>query len=228
MRLLVVVLAIPIFVVGWQWWNDRSAERLLAPVSSKIAGRTVVVDCQTLWGSLVDTLPRHGQVRFDANGIPENRIFLTHETCRRLAAFADRRHHAELECLHDLDWSTTDPLRPGDPCYSDAAPTVYALLTLAHEAYHTAGVQNEAVANCFAVQAMGYTATALGAPLAEATLAARAMDELLPYQGDAYRTTDCTRGGPLDLNPATPAFPTELPVAAPEGRGGRPGLAQGA
>lgn len=228
MRLLIVVLAIPTLVVGWQWWSDRSTEHLLAPVSSEIAGREVAVDCQTVWGALVDTLPRHGEVRFDASGIPENRIFLTHDTCDRLDAFAGTSHHPELDCLQAIDWSAPRPLAPGDPCYARASRTIYALLTLAHEAYHTAGVQNEALANCFAVQGMGYAAAGLGASVEEATLVARAMDRLLPYQGDAYRTTECVRGSPLDLHPDTPAFPTELPLAPPKGRGGTHGLAVGA
>ena len=71
MRALAVVVAVPLALVGWQWWSDRSAERLLTPIASQVAGREVVVDCQSLWANLLDALPRHGEVRFDANGVPE-------------------------------------------------------------------------------------------------------------------------------------------------------------
>lgn len=228
MRLLALVLAVPALVLAWQWWDDRATERRLAPVASAIAGRDVAVDCQTLWGALVDTQRRHGEVLFDRNGIPEPRIFLTHETCDRLAEFADRGRHRELACLAHVNWAAEGALAFGSPCYEEASDTIYAVLTLAHEGYHTAGVLDEADANCLATQAMGYAATALGAPQDEALLLARAMAVLLPRQYGDYRTTDCVPGARLDLHPATAAFPTEVPIAPPYGLGGRQGLAAGA
>jgi hypothetical protein len=228
MRLLAIVLAVPTLVLAWQWWSDRSVERRLEPVVSAIAGRDVQVDCQTLWGALVDTQPRHGEVVFDRNGIPEARIFLTHETCDRLGAFAGEPRHDELACLAAVNWAAEGALAFGSPCYEESSDTVYALLTLAHESYHTAGVLDEADTNCLATQAMGYAATALGAPPDEALLAARAMAALLPLQFGAYRTVDCVPGSRLDIHPSTAAFPTELPIVPPFGRGGRPGLATGA
>ena len=227
MRVLIAVLLVPAAIVTWQWWDDRSTEHTLAPIASSIAGRDVAVDCQTLWGALIDPLPRHGEVRFDSGGVPENRIFLTHETCDRLSAFADASRHGELDCLRTLDWRSRVPLGPETTCYAESSPTVYALLTLAHESYHTAGVANEAVANCYATQAMGYAAAALGAPDEEARLVAGAMASLLPLQRGAYRTSDCVGGGPLDLTPETPAFPTERPIFAPRGRGGTAELVAG-
>jgi hypothetical protein len=172
MRFLIGVLAIVTSVVVWQWWSDRSTESTLTPVASAIAGRDVHVDCQTLWGALIDPLPRHGEVRFDASGIPEDRIFLTHDTCDRLAGFADRSQHAELSCLRTVDWSSRYPLLLESACYREASPTFYALLTLAHEAYHTAGIKNEATANCYATQAIGYAALALGSSDEDARFAA--------------------------------------------------------
>jgi hypothetical protein len=228
MRLLAAVLAVPAVILAWQWWGDTSTERTLTPVVSAIAGRDVAVDCQTLWGALVDTHPRHGEVRFDANGVPEPRLFLTHQTCSRLADFSDASRHGELDCLATLNWSLRTPLTFDNPCYRTASPTIYAVLTLAHEAYHTAGVHNEAITNCYATQAMGYAASALGAPQDEALRLAAAMNALLPLQNGSYRTSECTRGSVLDLNPDTAIFPTELPLAPQHGKGGTRGLAAGA
>ena len=228
MKLLASVLVIPAIVLGWQWWSDTATERELAPVASQIAGREVSVDCQTFWGALIDPLPRHGEVLFDRNGIPEPRIFLTHETCGQLAAFAGHARHEELDCLAHTVWTRQGSAPFRDPCYVEAAGTVYAVLTLAHEAYHTAGVMNEATTNCYATQAIGYAAHALGASEAEARTTAAAMASLLPFQGDGYRITDCVAGGPLDLIRETPAFPTEDVIAPPRGRGGLRGLAAGA
>lgn len=228
MRILASVLAIPLVVLAWQWWHDSAAERELAPVASAIAGRDVQIDCQTFWGALIDPLPRHGEVMFDRNGIPEPRIFLTHDTCERLARFSGKAHHDELDCLLGARWGENAVPPFDDPCYAEAAPTVYAVLTLAHEAYHTAGVMDEAVANCFATQAMAYAAVELGAAEDEARRLAAAMGALLPFQGLSYRTRDCVAGSRLDLWPRTPAFPSEEPLAPPAGRGGMKGLVAGA
>jgi hypothetical protein len=207
-------------LVGWQWLDDRSTERALAPIASAVAGRTVAVDCQSLWATLLDALPRHGSVRFDVNGVPEPRIFLTHATCDRLQDFEGRRRHGAVSCLRGIQWTQVMPLAPGSPCYRSASPTIYALLTLAHEAYHTAGITNEASANCYAIQAMAYVATSLGAEQAEAEILADAMRALAPLQAGEYGTQRCRAGDTLDLHPETPDFPTEHPIAPPRGLGG--------
>jgi len=226
MRIVAAVLAVPMLLLVWQWWETTSTERRLAPVASEVAGRQVEIDCQSLWGAMIDTQSREGEVHFDADGTPDARIFLTHDTCKRLARFAGKSHHAELDCLASLDWSRQ--LTLADPCYQRSSKTIYAVLILAHEAYHTAGVRDEAVANCFATQSMAYAASALGAAPAEAQRLALAMMHLLPLQQGSYQTGDCVPGSELDLHPETPAFPTELPIAAAHGRGGRSGIASGA
>lgn len=220
MKLLAVVVAIPALVVAWQWWSDARTESRLRPVATAIAGRQVEVDCQSLWGSLLDAQSRHGEVWFGPDGVPEARIFLTHPTCERLAEFAGKSRHAELDCLAEIDWSASAPLPPEGDCYRRSSDTVYALLTLAHEAYHTAGVRDEATTNCYAIQAMAWAAWALGAHPVEAERVALAMVAVLPYQRGAYASSSCRRGSALDLHPETPAFPTERPLAPPQGRGG--------
>lgn len=227
MKLLASVLVVPLSVLAWQWWHDAATERELQPVATAIAGREVKVDCQTFWGALIDPLPRHGEVLFDRNGIPEPRMFLTHDTCRRLADFSGDAHHTELDCLAQTTWGSDVPPFD-DPCYAEAAPTIYALLTLAHEAYHTAGVMDESVTNCYATQAMAYAAVSLGGDETEARRIAAAMATLLPFQGGQYRIVDCVAGAELDLWPESPAFPTEEPLRVPHGKGGLRGLAAGA
>jgi hypothetical protein len=219
-KLLAVVLAIPTLLVGWQWWSDARTESRLRPVASAIAGRSVEVDCQSFWGNLLDAQARHGEVWFGPDGVPEPRIFLTHPTCEQLEDFAGKSHHSELDCLAEIDWNVATPLPLESECYGRSSETVYALLVLAHEAYHTAGVREEAVANCFAIQAMAWAASALGAPQEEAERVALAMAALEPHQRGPYATGDCRRGSEIDLHPETIAFPTELPLAPPHGLGG--------
>ncbi len=218
MRLVLAVAVLPLALVVWLYHVDSATEGELAPVVSAIAGHPISVDCQSYWGSLLDVQARKGEVRFNASDIPEPRIFLTHSTCMRLRGFAGHPEHASVYCLRTIDWSVPIPLHPGDDCYDRAAPTIYAVLVLAHEAYHTSGVTSESAANCYAIQAMAWAAASLGADEDEAALLALAMAALEPLQGGDYGTTECYSGGALDLHPDTTDFPTERPLAPP----GRP------
>jgi hypothetical protein len=219
-KVLAAFLVIPTALVVWQWWSDARTEARLRPVASAIAGRELEVDCQSLWGSLLDAQSRHGEVWFGPDGVPEARIFLTHPTCERLEGFAGRGHHAELDCLASVDWRAAEPLPPGSDCYRRSSGTVYALLTLAHEAYHSAGVVDEATTNCYAIQAMAWATSALGAGEREAERVALAMAALAPYQRGPYATSSCRSGTELDLHPETASFPTEWPLVPPRGLGG--------
>jgi hypothetical protein len=224
MRWLAAILAVPVLFAAWQWWNDRTIEHRLQPIARSVSGRHVTVDCQSFWGNLIDAQGREGEVQFDAAGIPEARLFLTRSTCGRLRAFAGRSHHGELDCLTQIDWGAPDPLPFDSACYHASADTIYAVLVLAHESYHTIGVSDEAATNCYAIQAMAWTAVELGAAPEEAELIARAMEVLEPKQDAPYGTNECHAGGQLDLHPGTPAFPTEHPLAPPLGTGGMPAL----
>jgi len=224
MRFLAAVIAIPVLLIGWQLWSDHSFEQRLEPIAAGISGRPDTVNCQSFWAGLIDAQAREGEVFFDASGVPETKLFLTRPTCQRLRAFAGHSHHRELDCLATLDWTKADPLGFDSECYARAGKTIYAVLVLAHESYHTAGVADEAAANCFAIQAMTWTAIQLGAAAEEAELLARAMNALEPRQGGEYGTAECHAGGKFDLNPETAAFPTEHPIAPPRGHGGVPSL----
>jgi len=219
MRVLASIAVIPVLFVGWQMWSDRSFEHRLAPIASGIAGRPVEVDCQSVWGALIDAQGRKGEVYFDAAGVPERQLFLTRKICKGLRTFAEKPTHPELDCLREIDWGAPDPLPYSSPCFAQASETIYGILILAHESSHTAGSRNEAATNCFAIQAMAWTAMQLGAPQDEAELLALAMEALEPGQGSEYGTDQCRRGLSLDLHPETPDFPTEFPIVAPGGLG---------
>ena len=217
MRFVAAVVAVPLLFFAWQAWKTHSLEQRLGPVASGVAGRPVEVDCQSFLGSLIDVQAREGEVQFDAAGNPQPKLFLTRATCGRLRDFAGHAHHSQLDCLAGLDWRAPGPLPFNSSCYASAADTVYAVLTLAHEAYHTAGVQDEALTNCYAIQGMAWTAEQLGAAAGEAELLARAMETLEPAQDSPYGTNDCHAGSRIDVHPETPDFPTEHPTTAPRG-----------
>ena len=224
MRALAAIVVVPVLFVGWQWWSDHSLEQRLRPIASGIAGRNVEVDCQSVWGELLDVQAREGEVYFDASGSPDRKLFLTRRICKRLRGIANSTSHDELDCLQDVDWNAPDPLPLPSRCFARASETIYAVLILAHESYHTAGVRDEATTNCFAIQAMAWTATQLGIPDNQAEQLARAMESLEPEQPSGYETTECHAGLRLDLHPSTPDFPTEHPLAPPLGAGGTPSI----
>lgn len=79
---------------------------------------------------------------------------------------------------------------------------------LAHEAEHSAGRFNEAVAECYAMQKVRRAARALGAtPRLAAELARTYWCELYPFELKVYRTPRCRDGGPLDLRPESSVWP---------------------
>ena len=156
-------------------------------------------------------------------GIPEPRLFLTRSTCGRLRAFAGHAHHAgaRLPCDGRLEGGGSTAVRL--IVLRRAAETIYAVLVLAHESYHTIGVSDEAP-NCYAIQAMAWTAAQLGSSI-RGGRAARARDG--GARAEAGRPTGRTSATPEGSSTSTrrpPDFPTEHPLAPPLGTGGMPSL----
>jgi hypothetical protein len=95
--------------------------------------------------------------------------------------------------------------------YHDARRVNYALatavVTLSHEAQHSKGVAREAEAECYAIQVAHRAARQLGAGRTYAASLVRVYwqhySKELPY----YRSTDCHRGGSLDLGYADSIWP---------------------
>ena len=166
-------------------WRDRAGnEERLSAVASEIAGREVKVRCP---GPVIrhfawDTV--EGSVRFDAQGKPADETRLQDFSCAQLDALAEGR-------------------RKGTE-----ADTALAVNVLAHEAWHLAGIADEAVAECRSLQTLAWTAERLGAPAGEGRRLARLY--LATGHGalpDRYQSSQCRDGGELDLNPDDPAWP---------------------
>ena len=83
-----------------------------------------------------------------------------------------------------------------------------ALGTLAHEAQHLRGVEQEHEATCFGMQRVRPLARMLGATKDyAAVLAIRYWRDVYPDKPAANRSDDCRNGGALDLNPLTAIWP---------------------
>jgi hypothetical protein len=77
-----------------------------------------------------------------------------------------------------------------------------ALKVLAHESFHLQGIKTEAIAECYAMEALPRVAHGLGATVQEGRAMATAVyDYVYPRMPPLYRSGDCRPGGPLDLHP---------------------------
>jgi len=150
-------------------------ERRLAGAASVLAGRPVTVRCQGFGAAFVDSGLELGYVRYGVDGVPERSALIKRDQCRDLAAY----------------------LRAGKDRPSRAQ--VIAVHVLTHEAMHMAGITDEGLAECAAVQRDARTAALLGAPAGAArVLAGDYWRTVYPYLPGGYRSAGCVPGGPLD------------------------------
>jgi hypothetical protein len=183
MRLLVVALLVAaVAFVGFRLTAKRADEHRLAAIAGEIAHRDVSIHCQGRVGELVDVDAEYGSVQFDADGRPRGSARLDRAICTSLARLA-RGDRIGLE------------------------PGALAVEALAHEAYHLAGVQDEAATQCYALQAMRFVAARLGVSGEVADAYVGAATERYPRLPETYRSVECREGGALDLHPETGVFP---------------------
>jgi hypothetical protein len=183
MRLLVVALLVAaVAFVGFRLTEKRAEERQLTAIAGEIAHRKVSIRCQGRVGELVDVDGEYGSVSFGADGRPATSARLDRPICVALGRLAGG-HAVDLE--HGS----------------------LAVEALAHEAYHLAGVQDEAATQCYALQAMRYVAARLGVSGDVADAYVRVALGRLPELPEAYRSVECREAGALDLHPETGVFP---------------------
>jgi hypothetical protein len=189
--LLVVVGAVA--ALGFARHEERVREQdQLGAIASDLAGRSVGVRCPSFLASLVDTRAEAGRVQFDASGRPANHTDLSPQTCKAL------RHLAAIDftCIERGD------------CGFKEFNAGWAAHTLAHEAFHLRGFQDEGVTECYALQNTAFVAERLGVPTQQAQdLQAWLYKRGYPNEPTEYRSPQCYSGGPLDLRPQQARFP---------------------
>jgi hypothetical protein len=154
-------------------------ERRLSTSASALVGTRVTVHCQSLGGALADVGPELGYVKYGMDGVPEHQTLIKRDQCAALSRYlrSNKRH----------------------PSWDE----VQAVHILTHESMHMAGITNEAAAECAAVQRDMPLDELLGATPTEArALAESYWISQYPRLPDAYRSTECHPGGPLDENRA--------------------------
>jgi hypothetical protein len=188
-----LVIAGTLAAVGFARHEDRVRQQNeLAEVASALAGRTVGVRCPGFFSSLVDTRGEPGRVQFDDAGRPANHTDLAPETCKSLR----RIGRVDFSCLAH------------DACGFAEFKAAWAAHTLAHEAFHLRGFQDEGVTECYALQNTAFVAERLGVPTEQAQqLQAWIYQDGYPNEPEDYRSARCYDGGPLDLRPQLNEFP---------------------
>jgi hypothetical protein len=164
----------------------------LSAVASDLAGRKVGVRCPSFLAGLVDVHGEAGRVGFDAEGRPANHTDLSPETCKALR----RLDRVDFTCIERRS------------CGFNQFDAAWAAHTLAHEAFHLRGYQDEGVTECYALQNTAFVAERLGVP----TRQAKEIQQWLyvrgyPNEPTDYQSPGCSDGGPLDLRPQSPSFP---------------------
>lgn len=104
-----------------------------------------------------------------------------------------------------LDALTYDDARPraGERRFNQAV----ALVVLAHEARHAAGVMDEPTAECEGIQLARRAGSRLGLDAAYARDVIGLYWEAYPDLAAEYRSPECRAGGELDLDKGSPEFP---------------------
>jgi hypothetical protein len=169
-------------------------EPRLGRVASALAGKQLEVRCWSGadWHRLIREESSYTHGKLGANtlgfaGIGGTRVNLGPAVCDRLVDLAYRR------------------ARPTD----DAAQLTLAaaVVTLSHEPQHTIGIAEESVAECNAIQLANRTAIKLGASPAYAAVLVRMYWRHYGEELPAYRSSECRRGGKLDLGRADSIWP---------------------
>jgi hypothetical protein len=166
-------------------------------VAGEIARRDVKIHCQGVVGSALDVGAEAGSVQFDAAGQPSDTAELKRGVCSSLRSFVRDVAAPEFGCV----------LRD-ERCPERVLRTMWAVHTLTHEAWHLAGEQTEAVAECYALQTTAWTAARFGAtPVQGQHIARYLIAHIYPQMPAAYRSPDCRDGGALDLRPESALWP---------------------
>jgi hypothetical protein len=185
---LLVLVAVGLYLGPYR--NRKSDEAELARIAGVIAGREVEVSCPGTLAKITEIGAEDGSVAFTADGHPTDEAKLSSGTCARLRGLLHGKA-GELDCL-----------RVAPHCPSSVEEAAIAVNALSHEAWHLAGVREEAIAQCYALQTNAATAVRLGATPEDAeAVATFVLRDVQPALPSDYRSADCHDGGPLDLHP---------------------------
>jgi hypothetical protein len=185
--------------LGFYLGPHRSLEQdeaRLARAAASIAGRDIGIACPGTLATLTEVSAQDGSVAFSPDGRPADEARLSGDTCRTLRRFLHGRFTG-LRCLSHHG-----------ACPLEIREAAIAVNVLSHEAWHLAGVRDEAATQCYALQSNADTALRLGASEDDArAIAGFILREVQPALPADYRSRACFDGGPLDLQPDRRSWP---------------------
>lgn len=160
--------------------SDKSpTEQLIADTLRPITERKVYISCAVIDQAGNETGTHTlGETPY-IGSIATPVILLSNPTCQAIENFS----------------SSTDKTSP-------TSQQLQALITIAHEAFHTKGVSNEAEVECYALQRVASTAQELGANFDQAEFIQNLAVNLQRQTAtNDYMTNECRDNGPYDLDP---------------------------
>jgi hypothetical protein len=171
--------------------GDQSrVEPQFGQIATSLAGKRVEARCWSSadWGPALRAARLNtGEHTLGFAGIGGNRVNLAPDVCSALVDLANEH------------------VRPTDE--SNRLLLASAVVTLTHEAQHSTGIAQEAVAECNAIQLAHRTAMSLGVGRAYAASLIRTYWKHYDEELAPYRSADCRRGGALDLGHADSIWP---------------------
>jgi hypothetical protein len=171
-------------------------EQIAESVAERLTRKPAVVRCTA--GHLK---PGELGVTPFVNDKPAGYFLMAPETCGLLAAFRSNPNGWDPRACKDT------------ACLRKVANVAMALETISHESYHLLGYKDEAVAECYGLQSLWYSAVRLGAStsLGE-TLGSLYANQMYPSRRTSehpeYWSAECRDGGKLDLRPQSHAWPS--------------------
>jgi len=127
-------------------------------------------------------------------------VGLRNQSADMESGFSGGSHAIELApeiCTHLQEM--THASDPEAASYDTLFDWSQAVITVAHEAFHSSGISSESTAECFAIQMVPKTAAALGMDSTVGDALARNAWYVYPTEPRKYQSAACHRGGVLDL-----------------------------
>lgn len=112
-----------------------------------------------------------------------------------------------IELRGDICAAIAEARRDSRDSAQNVVARAEAFDTLAHEARHVFGEDDEADTECHSMQLVNPVARRLGLSEARARRYARVVWQTYPQLPSDYKTTACVNGGALDLHPSSNVWP---------------------
>ena len=181
--------------------RDRKGdEAALARIAGVIAGREVRISCPGTLAAITEIAAQDGTVALRLpTGRPADETKLSNDTCARLRALPARQDASSTACARRRT------------ARARCEQTAIAVNVLSHEAWHLAGVREEAIAQCYALQTNATRRVRLGATPDDAeAVASFVLRDVQPALPSDYQSSRLPRRRPA----RPPSRPGELALGA--------------